>query len=50
LSGYFPPGRDRLSSEEEEKVKILIILTFPSFLKEGCPDRNVGTGWLTLFF
>jgi hypothetical protein len=24
------------SSEEEEKVNILIIITFPSFVKEGC--------------
>jgi hypothetical protein len=33
--GYFPPKRDRFSSEEEEKVKILYIITFPFFLKEG---------------
>jgi len=36
------------SSEEEEKVKALIFLTFPSFLKEGCHARRVMTGWLIL--
>ncbi|MBE3095281.1 MAG: hypothetical protein IMZ52_09645 [Actinobacteria bacterium] len=34
------------SSEEEEKVIILYIRTFPSFLKEGCHARRVMTGWL----
>jgi hypothetical protein len=33
------------SSEEEEKVNELILLTFPSFLKEGCPDLS-GQGGL----
>jgi len=33
------------SSDEEEKYKILLINTFPSFLKEGCHANGV-TGWL----
>ncbi len=34
------------SSEEEEKVKVLIILIFPSFSKEVCHARRIMTGWL----
>jgi len=30
---------------KEEKVNMLIIKYFPSFFKEGCPDRSGGTEW-----
>jgi hypothetical protein len=33
---------------EEEKVKALQILTFPSLVKEGWP-REAGTGWFENF-
>jgi hypothetical protein len=34
---------------EEEKVKALYILTFPSLVKEGW-HRKAGTGWFEDFF
>ncbi len=39
-----PSTRGYSSSEEEEKVIGLITNNFPSFLKEGCPDRKVEDG------
>jgi len=47
--GYSPPRRGRLSSEEEKKVKILYINTFPSFQKEGYHAASV-TGWLSSLY
>jgi len=36
--------------QKEERVKKINFSSFPSFLKEGCPDQSVGTGWLINLF
>jgi hypothetical protein len=47
---HLPPDKSGvLLLSEEEKVNALLIFTFPSFAKEGCPDQSVGTGWLKYY-